>query len=54
MNAEKVEASEMATPRKAPPEPPEEFQRFEQLARKLANVPKEKVREKPGEESSGS
>lgn len=41
----------MATPKKPPPEPPEEFQRFERLARKLANVPKEKIREKPEPES---
>lgn len=37
--------------KKPPPEPSEEFQRFEELARKLANVRKEKVREKPDEDS---
>lgn len=36
----------MAT-KKPPLEPSEEYQRFEELARKLASVPKEKVREKP-------
>ncbi len=35
----------MATQKKTPPEPSEEFRRFEQLARKIANVPK--AREAP-------
>jgi hypothetical protein len=38
----------MATPKKPPPATTETpFERFERLARRLANVPKEKVREKP-------
>lgn len=38
---------------KPPPETTEagtEYERFERLARKLANVPKEKVRQKPEEQ----